>query len=357
VELVRAAAAFADPHTLRLKGDDAPRELRAGKVIVATGSRPVELPMAPADHESVIDSDDAVRAGQLPESIIVVGGGYIGVEFASIYSAFGVEVTIVEALERLLPGIDEDCAREVTKALKKSGVTVHVGARLEEIHRENGAVRAVLSGSKEAGARQMLVCVGRRPDCSGLGAQEAGLDVGEGGELLVNEHMQTSQSDVYAVGDVVGDPLLAHVGSHEGLVAAAHATGTISAAMDYRVVPACVFAFPEIATVGMTEQQAAEAVEESVVKKFPFRALGKAHVMDATDGFVKMVCDGRTGQLLGVHIAGVQASALLGEATLALRLECTAEELADTIHAHPTMPEALREAAEGAVGMPINWSG
>jgi len=170
--------------------------------------------------------------------------------------------------------------------------------------------------------------------------------------------MQTSQPHVYAAGDVAGDPLLAHVGSQEGLVAAAHATGSITAAMDYRVVPACVFAFPEVATVGMGVERARQAVgEHVVVKKFPLLALGKAHVMGDTDGFVKMVADGRTGELLGVHVCGPQASALIGEAALALHLECTAEELARTIHAHPTMPEALREAAEGVVGLPVNWKG
>jgi dihydrolipoamide dehydrogenase len=355
VELIQTAASFADPHTLRLEGQDG--SLTARNVIVATGSKSIELPMAPFDHELVISSDDAVLAGELPESIVIVGGGYIGVEFASIYAAFGVEVTIVEALERLLPGIDEDCAREVTKALKKGGVSIHTGAQLEGVSKHNGGVRGKLSNGKEVTGRQVLVCVGRQPSCEGLEVEKAGLAAGAVGGLSVNEHMQTCRPHIYAVGDVAGDPLLAHVGSHEGIVAASHATGTITAAMDYRVVPACVFSFPEVATVGMSEEHAAQAAEEVVVKKFPFRALGKAHVMGATDGFVKMICDGRNGELLGVHICGAQASSLLGEAALALRLECTAEELAETIHAHPTMPEALREAAEGVIGLPVNWMG
>jgi dihydrolipoamide dehydrogenase len=169
--------------------------------------------------------------------------------------------------------------------------------------------------------------------------------------------MQTSQSHIYAAGDVTGGFLLAHVGSEEGIVAASHATGTITAAMSYRVIPACVFAFPEIATVGMTEQQAAQSSKEVVVKVFPMRALGKAHITGDTDGFVKIVADGKTGELLGIHICAMDASSLLGEAALALELECTAEELSRTIHAHPTLPEAIREAADGVVGFPINWRG
>jgi dihydrolipoamide dehydrogenase len=357
VEMVRAAASFAGPHALSLEGEGGARELTARNVIVATGSRSVELPVAPFDHALIMDSDDAVRADELPESVLIVGGGYIGVEFAGIYAALGVEVTIVEALDRLLPQVDEDCAREVARALKKEGVTIYAGTALEEAAAGDGSVRARLSNAKEVTVAKMLVCVGRRPDCGGLALERAGLAAGPKGELPVNRHMQTSQPHIYAAGDVVGGLMLAHVASRQAVVAAAHIAGAITAAMDYRLVPACVFAFPEVATVGMSEQRAAESVEQVVVKKFPFRALGKAHVMGETDGFVKMVADGKTGELLGVHICGPEASVLVGEAALALHLECTAEELADTIHAHPTLPEALREAAEGVVGLPINWRG
>ena len=357
VELIQAAATFADAHTLNLAGDDGERTITAEKIIVATGSSPVELPIAPFDHKAVIDSDDAVRATELPESVIIIGGGYIGVEFASIYAAYGLKVTVVEALDSLLPGIDQDCAKEVFKVLKRAKAAVHTGVSLESVEVTGDGVTAKLADGKEVTAQQMLVCVGRRPDVTGVGVEAAGLDVGGKGQLVVNEHMQTNVPNVYAVGDAAGDPLLAHVGSQEGIVAAEHAMGSLTAAMDYRVVPACVFAFPVIATVGMSERRAAETVDDVVVKKFPFRALGKAHIMGATGGFVKTVSDGVTGELLGVHICGAHASDLLGEAALALQLECTADELAATIHAHPTLPESLKEAAEGAAGMPINWLG
>jgi len=357
VELIRAEATFADPHTLNLKGEGSAEKITAEKIFIATGSRPVELPNAPFDHKVVIDSSDAVSASDLPDSVLIIGGGYIGLEFANIYTACGVEVTVVEALDRLLPAMDEDCARVVTRTLKKRKVAIHTGKRLEEVEAGDDGVRATLSDGTELEAQRMLVCVGRRPDAGGLDIGRAGLEAGEKGQVPVNEHMQTSQPHIYAIGDVTGRAMLAHVASHEALVAAAHATGSVSAAMDYRVVPACVFVHPEVAVVGMSEQDAKEAAGEIVVKKFPFRALGKAHVEDDIEGMLKMICAADTGQILGVHICGPDASALLGEAALAMKLECTAEELADTIHAHPTLPEALREAAEGVIGMPINWRG
>jgi dihydrolipoamide dehydrogenase len=357
VELVEAEAAFADPHTLQLKGADGRDSLTAARIFIATGSQPVELKNAPFDHKAIIDSSDAVSADDLPDSVLIIGGGYIGLEFANIYTACGCEVTVVEALDRLLPAMDEDCARVVTKMLKKRKVAIHTGKRLEKVESGKGGVRAGLSDGTKLEAQRMLVCVGRRPDAGGLDIAKAGLEAGEKGELPVNEHLQTSQPHIYAIGDVTGRAMLAHVGSHEGVVAAAHATGKISARMDYRVVPACVFVYPEVAVVGMGEEKAKEAAGEIVVKKFPFRALGKAHCIDETEGLVKMICDAATGQVLGVHMCGPDASSLLGEAALAVRLECTAEELAETIHTHPTLPEALHETAEGVIGVPINWRG
>ncbi|MFO7958263.1 MAG: dihydrolipoyl dehydrogenase [Candidatus Brocadiia bacterium] len=357
VELIEGEASFADPHTLEIASEAGVDKLTADKIMIATGSRPVELPDVPFDHERIIDSSDAVTADELPGSVIIIGGGYIGLEFASIYTACGVEVTIVEALDRLLPAMDADCAREVTKFLKKRNVTLHTGVTLDEVDTGDSGVKGELSDGTEVEAEQMLVCVGRRPDCGDVGVERVAIETEENGAIAVNEHMQTSQPHIYGIGDVNGRLMLAHVGSQEGLVAAAHATGEISAEMDYRVAPACVFVHPEIAVVGLSEEEAREEAGEVVVKKFPFRALGKAHIIDETDGLVKMICDAETGQVLGVHMAGPEASTLLGEATLAMQLECTAAEMAETIHAHPTLAEALKEVAEGVIDMPINWRG
>jgi len=228
---------------------------------------------------------------------------------------------------------------------------------LEKLKVLKDSVKATLSGGKEVTAEKALICVGRKPSHDGLGLDKIGVKVGERGGIAVNEHLQTSVPHIYAIGDVHGGVMLAHVASQEGVVAAAHATGALTAAIDYRVVPAVAFTFPEIAYVGQTEEEARKQAGEIIVKRFPFLALGKAHIEGHTDGFVKMIADAKTGQLLGVHMAAQHASDLIGEATLALQLECTAEELARTIHAHPTLPECMREAADGVVGMPINWTG
>jgi dihydrolipoamide dehydrogenase len=359
VELVRAHAAFEDEHTLSLKaeGKQAAQKLSAERIFIAAGAESAELPMAPFDGESVIDSSVAVLLDKLPQSLLILGAGYIGCEFAGAFSGFGVEVTVVEVMDRILPQMDADCAREVFKLLKKGGVRILTGTRLEELKAQKSGVKARLSGGDEVKADKALICVGRRANCAALALDKAGVKTDAKGVIVVNQHLQTSVPHIYAIGDVKGGIQLAHVASEEGLVAAAHATGKLTAVMDYRVVPAVAFTFPEIAYVGMTEEQARKQAGEIVVKRFPLRALGRAHIEAHTDGFVKMIAEAKTGQLLGVHIAAQRASDLIGEACLALKLQATAEELAHTIHAHPTMPECMREAAEGIIGMPINWTG
>ena len=369
VEVIRGAAAFEDAHTIAVDGGgdggggsgggsgSEKVSVTAEKVMIATGSMPMELPVAPFDEEAIISSRGALGLKELPGSLVIVGGGYIGCEFASIFSAFGVDLTVVELKDRLLPEMDADCSREVTRELKKAGAKILTGTTLEGIEKRDGGVAASLSGGKRVQADKALICVGRRPMWQGLGIAGIGIKTGERGEIVVNGHMQTSLPHVYAIGDVAGGILLAHVASHEGLAAAAHATGNISAEVSYRVVPACAFTFPQIGVVGMTEERAREAVGDVTVKKFPMRALGMAHVSDMTEGFVKLVCDGKSGEVLGVQIASAEASNLIAEAALAMQLEMTAEELAETIHAHPTMPESMREAAEGILGMPIDWMG
>ena len=357
VELVRGEASFTDDHTLLVKAASKERRLSAARIMIATGAASAELPGMPFDGERVMDSSAAVSLDELPESLLIVGAGYIGCELASAFVTFGVDITIVEALDRVLPLMDEDCAREVFKLLKKQGATIHTSTKIEKVERQKGHVKAILSNGKQVTAQKLLVCVGRRPCTEGLGLQGVGVKTDGQGAISVNEHMQTSVPHIYAIGDVNGGTQLAHVASQEGLVAAAHATGALSAKMDWRVVPACAFTLPEIASVGMTEDQAKREAGEVTVKRFPLRALGKAQVDAATEGFVKVIASAKTGELLGVHIACMEASTLIAEAALALKLEVTAEELASTIHAHPTYPESLREACDAVIGLPINWTG
>ena len=357
VELIRGAAAFTDAHTVQVKADGKPVSLTADKIMVATGAQPVEVPVAPFDGRDVISSTGALALEELPGSLLIVGGGYIGCEFACIFAALGVQVTVVEMLDQLLPGMDADCGREVARHLKKAGAKVLTGVGVNKVHKGKGGLTAELADGRKIKADKVLVCVGRRPTYDGLDLARAGVKTTEKGVAVVNAHMQTSVPTIYAIGDAAGGILLAHVASYEGLVAAAHATGRITAAADYRVVPACVFTIPEVASVGMTEEQARKAAGEVTVKKFPMRALGKAHAARMTDGFTKMICNAKTGEVLGVHIVSAEASNLIAEAALAIRLQATAEELADTIHAHPTMPECMREVAEGVLGKPIDWTG
>jgi dihydrolipoamide dehydrogenase len=357
VEILRGEAAFEDPHTLSVATDGKATKVSAERIIIAAGAVSQELPIAPFDGERIIDSSTAVSANELPKSLLIVGGGYIGCEFAGAFSTFGVEVTLVEVLDRILPLMDADCAREVFKLLKKRGARILTGRRVEELISLKSSVKAKLDNGEEIKAEKALICIGRRPFTAGLRLEKAGVKLNEKGALIVNEHMQTTVPHLYAAGDIKGGIMLAHVASQEGIVAAEHATGKLAARMDYRVVPAVAFTFPQIASVGLTEEEAKKQQSEIVVKRFPFRALGKAHIEGATDGFVKVIADGKTGQLLGVHMAAPHASDMIGEACVALQLECTAEELARTIHAHPTMPECMREAAEGVIGKPINWTG
>lgn len=356
VDLIRGEAHFEDPHTLKVSGDEETL-IRADNVIIATGSKPFALPGIEFDDEKIIDSSVAVNLDELPESLLIVGGGYIGCEFAAAFSAMEVDVTVVEMMERILPQMDADCGREVYKQLKKQGADILTDTKVDALEKDENGVRATLSDGEEISCEKALISVGRQPNTDGLMLNNAGIETGDNGQIEVNEHLQTDVPHIYAVGDVNGKNMLAHVASQEGTVAAAHLGGTISAMMDYSVVPAIAFTYPELGTVGLSEETAAEQYEETIVKRYPMRALGKAQVSAETEGFVKMVADANTGQILGVHIVSPEASNLIAEGALGLQLEVTAEEIAETIHAHPTMPESLRETAEGIIGMPVNWLG
>lgn len=358
IEPLRGAASFEDPHTLRVRRGADERRLTAAGVVIATGSAPKEIPGIKFDGDRLLNSTGAVCLNELPQSLLIIGGGYIGCEFAGAFGAFGAEVTIVEMEDRLLPLHDVDASRIVTKRLKKIGVNVLTGCTVEKVKKKRDCVEVALSSGNPVKAQKLLTSIGRRPFTEGLALENAGLETAGDGSIPVNEHMQTSRPHIYAVGDVIGGAaMLAHAATHEGLVAAAHITGALTAKMDYHLVPSCVFTFPEIASVGLTEKEAKEEAGEVIVKRFPFTALGKAHVNGETEGRIKMIADARTGQVLGVHIFAAGASSLIGEAALGIKLEATASEFAHTVHPHPTLTEALGEVAEGILGTPVNWSG
>lgn len=331
------------------------------RVILATGSGALELPGLPVDHAHILTSDDALALDRVPASIAIVGGGVIGCELAFIYQAFGAKVTVVEGQNRLLPlpSVDADMSALLQREMKKRRIGCELGRTLKDVRVEDGVVKAVLGPSpfisdptpaqmKETPieAETVLVTVGRTPNTSGLGLAEAGVAVDGRGWIRADDHMRTSLPGVYAVGDVLGPSkiMLAHVAAAEGLCAVRGCLGH-DGRMDYSAVPSGIFTSPEIGCVGLTEAQASEAGRDVRTATFQMRELGKAQAMNELPGMFKIVSDGATGKVLGVHIAGAHATDLIAEAGLALRLGASVRDIAATIHAHPTLAEGLYEAA------------
>lgn len=325
------------------------QQLAARKIIIATGSVSARLPIPGLDLPGVLTSRELLALEELPSSLIIVGGGVIGVEFASIFNALGTRVTVIEMLPYLLPPVDRKLARRFQRILSDQGVEVQLNAPVKEISLENGRLQVKFASARGEGAvvaEKVLLAVGRWPYTDGLGVSELGIKM-DGRRILVNEFMETSVPDIYAIGDVLGTYMLAHVASYEGEVAVENALGHRRAA-DYRAVPYCVFTVPELAGVGLRESEAKEQGLDYQVVRFPFSASGRALALGETEGQVKMVCEKGSGRVLGLHIMGPRASDLIAEGALAIQLGATAEDLAQTIHAHPTLPEAVMEAAKAA---------
>ncbi len=329
-------------------------EVRAGdevitakKIIIATGSQPVRLPISGIDTPGVLDTDAILSLTELPESLVIIGGGYVGCEFAGIFSALGTKVTILEALPRILSTIDEDIVRFFGMTLRRRGVEVKTGAMVNAIGKDGDNLRVAWDGAGgelEVSGQYVLVATGRVPFSDGLGIQELGIQMSRR-SVAVNEYLETSIPGIYAVGDVTGKTMLAHYASYQGKVAVDNALGG-SRKADNAVVPACIFVQPEIASVGMTEKQVKDDNITCEVSRFPFGANGRAVAMEEAVGTVKMVC-GADKKILGVQIVGPHASDIIAEAALAMTMGSTASDIARTIHAHPTLPEALWETAMG----------
>lgn len=334
-----------------------PEQLRAAHVLLATGSRERTLPGLEVDGTVVQTSREALADTRLPASLVVVGGGAVGVEFAYAYASFGAKVTVVEMAGTLLPGMDVDLGRELQRAFRQQGIDVLVGHRFEQLERATEAARITVAGPAEprtVEAERVLVAVGRSPLSDDLGLEALGVRT-QHGFVVVDPTMRTSVPSVFAIGDLVGPLLLAHTASEQGVIAAETIAGRreATASFDVSRVPMCVYCQPEVAAVGLTEAQAREGGEVKV-GKVPFRALGKAMATGHGEGFVKLVAGARHGEVLGVHMIGHGVTDLIAEAGLARSLEATTHELRDTVHAHPTLAEALREAALAAEGEAIN---
>ncbi|MCP1307203.1 dihydrolipoyl dehydrogenase [Paenibacillus tyrfis] len=340
------------------QGEDEILTLVPEKVVIATGSRPRSLPGLETDGVSILNSDEALRLEKLPASAVIIGGGVIGVEWASLLSDFGVQVTVVEFAPRLLPSEDEDVSRELERLLKKRGVSVRTGTKVltESVRKHEGGVTLNVEHREEQAALSAeiaLVCVGRQANVEGIGLENTDVKV-EGGFIRVNELMQTAELHIYAVGDCIGGLQLAHAAAHEGLTAAEHAWGLKPHKVEPHQVPRCVYSRPETASIGWTEREAKERGRDVKVSKVHFRALGKAIVLGETDGFIKVVADKETNDLLGVHMIGPHVTDYISEAALAQLLDATPWEIGQTIHPHPTLSELLGEAMLAVDGRSIN---
>ncbi len=355
VETVEGFASFLDPHTVEVQKRKGGNEhIRFESVIIATGSVSASLPVEGADLPGVIDSDEALELREIPEKLVVIGGGYIGMEMACIYNAFGAQVEIVEMLPHILPTTDHEISSMLVDLLQKKGLNIHTSARVEKIEKKQElVVHYVHEGKKQSvSAPYVLVATGREPYTEGLGLKAAGVKL-SGKMVETNAKMRTSVPHIYACGDVNGKYLLAHVAYKEAEVAVHNIAGG-DVQMDYRAVPGVIFTVPEVASVGLTEKEAKEKKYEPVVGRFPFRPSGRALLEGETDGLVKIVADRESEEILGAHIIGHHATDLIAELTLAMQIECTPEEVSRTIHAHPTLAEVVMEAAEGVFGNPLH---
>ena len=331
--------------------------LNAKNVIIATGSRPRTLPGLEADGQYVMTSDEALQMKEIPESIIIVGGGVIGMEWASLLSDFGSKVTVLEYADRILPTEDKEVSKEMQRLMKKKGIKIVTSAKVlpETIEKGDGvSIKAELKG-KEASysADKVLVSVGRQPLVEGIGLENTAVELNRG-FIQANEYYLTNEPNVYAIGDVIGGLQLAHVASHEGLIAVEHIAGKNPTPLDPNLVSKCVYTSPEVASVGLTEDQAIEKGYEVKVGKFPFRAIGKALVLGESDGFVKFVADAKTNKLIGAHMVGPSVTDMITEAALAQVLEATSMDVADMIHPHPSLNEAIGEAALAVEGIALH---
>lgn len=330
------------------------QEVPTRNIIIATGSAPRLLPGMQVQAPRVITSDELLSIDHIPKSMIVLGAGAVGVEFASIFKRFGSEVTVVELLPRVVPIEDEETSAELQKAFRRRKINVMTNTRFESVQVNPDDVEISYVGSDgqpgKLRAETLLVAVGRRPVTEGLGLENTKIET-DRGYIKVDEYMRTTEPNVYAIGDVVPTPWLAHVASKEGCVAAEHIAGRNPHPIDYNLVPNCTYCEPEIGSVGLTEAKAREKGYQVKVGKFPFSALGKAMILGETEGFVKVVSDAKYDEILGVHMIGPHATDLLAEACVALGLEATAQELGHIMHAHPTLSEAVMEAAEAVHGM------
>jgi len=357
VDVLTGHGTILDKNTVAIKSEKGEEKIKAGSIIVATGSTPARLPHIAPDHKTILDSDSILVDERIPKTLAVIGAGAVGVEFGSIFNSFGSKVTIIELLPRIVPIEDEGVSKALAQAFKKKGIDIHTSSEVKSISATSGGAKLKLaSGDNETEltAERVLLSIGRKPMTEGIGLDAIDVEVDKRGYISVNEFMQTNTANVYAIGDIVATPLLAHVASAEGILAVDHIAGKEARPIDYAKTPNCTYCNPEVASIGLTEKAAKEQGYKVKIGQFPFSAISKARIIGDTTGFVKIVSEEDYDEVLGVHIIGPKATELIGEACLGASLETTVEELAKTVHAHPTLSEAMMEAAHSVYGEAIH---
>jgi len=355
IDVYDGTGTLTGPNTMAVKLNDGKEEtLSAKNIIIATGARPRPFPGVEFDEQRVISYIPAILAENPPKSVVIIGGGAIGVEFAYVWANYGVDVTILEMMPHLLPNEEPEVSETLEKAYKKLGVKFHTNAKVTGIEKTDDGVRVQVEGGQPLAAEQCMVAINFLPNSEGIGLEAAGVQLTERKNIAIDGQMRTNVANIYAIGDVATDYRLAHVASAMGLVAAETIAGHPTVSLDFRMMPRCTYSQPQVASFGYTEAAAKAAGYEVKVGNFPFVANGKSLGLGEKDGFVKIISDARYGEILGAHLVGPDVTELLPELTLAHNNELTAEEIARNVHAHPTLSEALMEAAHGVEGQPIH---
>ena len=356
IERVSGTGRLTAANAVEVANGSETRRLSARHVLIATGSAPIELPGVPFDGERIVCSTEALSFKEVPQRLLAVGGGAIGLELGSVWNRLGSNVLVIEFMDRIVPGMDRKMGQQLQKALEKQGISFQLQTSAQRAVVENGAVRVTLESqgkASETACDIVLVAVGRRPFTDGLGAREVGVALDDRGRIKVDEHYATNVPGLYAIGDVIAGPMLAHKAEEEGVAAVELMAGQ-AGHVNYDAVPNVVYTWPEFASVGMSEEQAQSQEIQFRVGSFPFIANGRARCMNETEGGVKILADAKTDRVLGVHILGPNASDLIAEAALAMEFGASAEDIARSVHAHPTLPEAVKEAALAVAQRTLN---
>ncbi len=351
IDVLEGVGSFKDKTHINIEKDGGTQTIEAKKIIIATGSKPANLPFIELDKERVITSTEALKLKEVPKHMIVIGGGVIGLELGQVYRRLGAEVTVVEFMDRIIPTMDSALSKELQKVLKKQGVKFHTSTKVKSVERNGDEIIIKADDKKdkeiELKGDYCLVSVGRRPFTDGLNAEAAGVELDDKGRVKVNEHLQTNVDNIYAIGDVVRGAMLAHKAEEEGSMVAELMAGQ-KPHIDYNLIPGVVYTWPEVASVGKTEEQLKEAGVKYKEGKFPMRALGRSRASGDIDGLVKILADEKTDEVLGVHMIGARTADLIAEAVTAMEFRASAEDIARMSHAHPTYAEAVKEAALAA---------